>query len=97
MRFARSSVPCWAYFFFSQKEKVTKINPDQIRRQRESFGRGREKNSICEAAFWPWIIVVRRKLSNRFFAGPATKIRLVGIFSKAGWAVRNPYSSLFDF
>jgi hypothetical protein len=30
-------------FSSSQKEKETKVNPDQIRRQRESFGRGREK------------------------------------------------------
>jgi hypothetical protein len=43
--FARNFVPCLAFFFFffSQKEKETKVNADQIRRQRESFVRGREK------------------------------------------------------
>jgi hypothetical protein len=55
-------------FSSSQKEKETKVNPDQIRRQRESFVRGREKNSICGAAFYPRISVVCRKSSNRFFA-----------------------------
>jgi hypothetical protein len=55
-------------FWEEEKEKETKVNPDQIRRQRDSFARGREKNSICGAAFRPRINAVCRKSSNRFFA-----------------------------
>ncbi len=78
-RFVRWFVPEWAFFFFFQKEKETKVNPDQIRRQRESFVRGREKKldlrggvSASDQRRLPQVI------QQFFCSGPLPKAALSG-------------------
>jgi hypothetical protein len=66
-------------FSFSQKEKVTKVNADQIRRQRESFVRGREKKLDLRGGVSP---SDQRRLpqiiEQVFRSGPLPKAALSG-------------------
>jgi hypothetical protein len=70
-------------FSSSQKEKETKVNPDQIRRQLESFVRGREKKLDLRGSVWA---TDQRRLpqiiQQVFRSGPLPKAALSGFFRR---------------
>jgi hypothetical protein len=66
-------------FSSSQKEKETKVNPDQIRRQRESFVRGREKKLDLRGEILPTDQRHLPQIFKQVFrSGPLPKAALSG-------------------
>jgi hypothetical protein len=84
--------------FFQEKETKRKfkarLNPAPAR---VFCSRARKKTRFAGQCFALGSAPFAANHPTGFSLGPATKSRAVGICSKAGWAVRNSYGSLFDF
>ncbi len=99
-RFARWFVPGWTFFFFfffpkrKRNQSKSRSNPAPAR---VFCSRARKKTRFAGQRLGHGSAPFAANHPTGFSLRPATKSRAVGIFSKAGWAVRISYSSIFDF
>jgi hypothetical protein len=66
-------------FLFGKKEKVTKVKADQIRRQRDSFVRRREKFALRGGVSASYQRRLPQIIQQVFRPGPLPKAALLGI------------------